>query len=202
MVQHYNELFTLTPGDLLTLEGFADISAQKTIDAIQKASTVELSRLIVGLSIPQVGEETAILLSKTFRSIDVLAAATEEKLVAIEGVGPIVAREIVSWFKIKRHQTLVDALKDVLTIKAPPKVNEASLPLSGRTYVVTGTLESMSRDEAEEALRAAGAKVAGSVSKKTSGVIAGENAGSKLDKAHELGVPVLTEGEFLRIVGR
>jgi DNA ligase (NAD+) len=202
MVQHYNELFTLTPGDLLNLEGFADISAKKTIDAIQKASTVDLSRLIVGLSIPQVGEETAILLANTFRSIDRLATATEEQLVAIEGVGPIVAHEIVSWFDIRRHKTLVDALKDVLTIKAPPKVNTASLPLSGRTYVVTGTLERMSRDEAEAALRAAGAKVSGSVSKKTSGVIAGESAGSKLDKARELGVPVLTEGDFLRIVGR
>lgn len=202
LVQHYNELFTLTEGDLLSLDGFAEISARKTIDAIKKSSNVELARLLTGLSIPQVGEETAILLAKTFRSLDKLAAATEEKLIAIEGIGPIVAREIVAWFALKRHQTLIENLKEVLTIQAPERVHEAALPLSGRTYVITGTLESVSRDEAESALRALGAKISGSVSKKTTGVVAGESAGSKLAKAQELGVPVLTEADFLTLVGK
>ncbi|MBP9757917.1 MAG: NAD-dependent DNA ligase LigA [Candidatus Pacebacteria bacterium] len=202
MVQHYNELFTLTEGDLLTLEGFAEISAKKTVAAIRKASRVPLARLLVGLSIPQVGEETAILLANEFRSIDKIAAADETKLTAIEGVGPIVAREIADWFKVDRHQTLIRNLKEVLTIKAPEKVDVAALPLAGHTYVLTGTLERMSRDDAEAKLRALGAKVSGSVSKKTTAVVAGESAGTKLDKARELGVPVLTEAEFVRIVGR
>jgi DNA ligase (NAD+) len=202
LIQHYDDLFTLTEGDLLTLEGFAEVSAQKTIAAIKKASRVELARLIVGLSIPQVGEETAILLSRHFRSLDKLAAADTQTLTMIAGVGPIVAREIAHWFKEKQNQKLISRLNDVLTIIAPKKVDSSALPLSGRTYVITGTLEHMSRDEAEDLLRARGAHVSGSVSKKTSGVIAGESAGSKLDKAEALGIPVLTEQEFLRIVGR
>ncbi len=202
LVQDFNELFTLTEGDLLTLEGFAEISAQKLIAAIKKASRVELARLIVGLSIPQVGEETAIVLAQEFRLIDALACASVERLTTIDGVGPIVAREIAQWFLEKRHQILIQNLKEVLTIIAPPKLPAAARPLSGRIYVITGSLENMSRDEAKAALRALGADVAGSVSKKTTAVVAGESAGSKLDKAVELGIPVLTESEFLRIVGR
>lgn len=202
LVQHYNELFTLTEGDLLTLDGFAEISAQKTIAAIKKASRVELARLIVGLSIPQVGEETALILANHFRSIDKLAAASVEALATLNGVGPIVAREVVDWFKLKRHQTLVENLKEVLTIIAPKKVEQKALTLAGNTYVLTGTLESMSRDEAKAKLRALGADVAGSVSKNTTAVIAGENAGSKLDTAEALGVVVLTEKDFLTLVGK
>jgi DNA ligase (NAD+) len=202
LVQHYNELFTLTEGDLLTLEGFAEISAKKTIDALKKASRVELARLIVGLSIPQIGEETALVLARHFRTIDALVSATAEKLTKIEGVGPIVAREIAEWFALPRHRKLIDDLKEVLTIVAPPKEDKKTLPLAGKTYVITGTLESMSRDEAKAKLRALGASIAGSVSKNTTALIAGENAGSKQDKAEELGVAILTEEEFLRIVGR
>ncbi len=200
LVQHYNELFTLTEGDLLTLEGFAEISAKKLVASIQKARRVELARILVGLSIPQVGEETAIVLAKQFRTIDKLARASESELTEIEGVGPIVARAIVEWFGEQRHQKLIEDLKAVLTIISPPKEDVARLPLAGKTYVLTGTLESMSRDEAKDRLRALGADVAGSVSKKTTGVIAGDEAGSKLDKARELGVPVLTEGEFLTMI--
>ncbi len=202
LVQHYNELFTLTEGDLLTLEGFADISAKKTIESIKKASRVELSRLIIGLSIPQVGEETAILLATHYRSIDKIARASESDLTKIASIGPKVAHEISAWFKLERHKKLIEDLKEVLTIVAPKKQDAAALTLIGKTYVITGTLESMSRDEAKDKLRALGADVAGSVSKKTTAVIAGESAGSKLDKAEELGIPVLTEADFLRIVGR
>lgn len=202
LVQHYNDLFTLTEGDLLTLEGFAEISAKKTIAAIKKASRVELARLIVGLSIPQVGEETALLLAREFRTIDKLQSATEAKLTAIDGVGPIVAREIAGWFTETQNRKLIEQLKEVLTIDAPKKVEAAALPLAGNTYVLTGTLESMSRDEAKALLRSLGADVSGSVSKKTTAVVAGESAGSKLDTAEKLGVAVLTEADFLRIVGR
>ncbi len=200
LVQHYDELFTLTEGDLLTLEGFAEISAKKTVAAIKHASRVELARLIVGLSIPQVGQESAILLAQEFRTIDKLAVASVEKLTALTGIGPIVAREIAGWFKEKRHQTLVKNLKKVLTIVAPKKVEASALPLTGRTYVITGTLANMSRDEAEDALRALGAKISGSVSKNTTALIAGENAGSKLDKAVELGVRVMSGQELLKLL--
>ncbi len=202
LVQHYNELFTLTEGDFLTLEGFADISAKKAVAAIKKASRVELARLIVGLSIPQVGEETAIVLANHFRTIDKLASATVQELTELAGVGPIVAREISEWFKLKRHRTLVQKLKDVLTIVAPKKIEAAALKLAGNTYVLTGTLESISRDEAKALLRSLGADVSGTVSKNTTAVVVGESAGSKLAKAEALGIPVLTEEEFLRIVGR
>lgn len=199
LVQHYDELFTLTEGDLLALEGFAAVSAKKLIVSIQKACHVELARLIVGLSIPQVGEETAVLLAQHFRTIDAFAAASTEALEAIDGIGPIVAGAITEWFALKRHRELIARLKEVLTIAAVhPESVEG--PLFGRTYVITGILASMSREEAKEKLRTLGAHVAESVSKKTTAIIAGESAGSKLDKARALGVPVLTESEFERMI--
>jgi len=200
LVQHYDEIFTLTEGDLLTLEGFADISAKKLIAAIQKAKAVELSRLIVGLSIPQVGEETAILLAKQFRTLDDISRASIEKLEAIEGIGPIVAREIIKWFAMKRHQKLITDLKNVLDISNSVYSKKSSGKLTGKTFVLTGGLSSMSRDEAKEKIRALGGDVTSSVSKKTDYVVAGEEAGSKLDKANELGVSVLTEKDFLELL--
>jgi DNA ligase (NAD+) len=202
LVQHYDELFTLKEGDLLTLDGFAEVSAKKLIDAIQRARRVELSRLIVGLSIPQVGEETAILLADAFRTIDALAQATLEQLEEIDGVGPVVAQDVVSWFALKRHADLVARLKKVLTIVSPEKMTAAKKPFAGKTFVLTGTLESMSRDEAKAKIRALGGDVSGSVSKKTSYVVAGKEAGTKLDKAVELGVSVLTEAQFMRIIAQ
>lgn len=202
LVQHYDELFTLAEGDVLPLEGFAEISAKKLIAAIQKARTVELARLIVGLSIPQVGEETAILLAQNFRTLDALAKATEEELLKIESIGPIVAQMIVAWFVLRRHRELVERLKKVLTItnSAYSKTAKSSGTLAGKTYVLTGTLMSMSRDEAKQKLRAQGAAVSSAVSKQTTAVIAGENPGSKADKARSLKVPLLTETEFVRMI--
>jgi len=202
LVQHYDELFTLTEGDVLPLEGFAEISAKKLIAAIQKARTVELARLIVGLSIPQVGEETAILLAQNFRTLDALAKATEDELMKIESIGPIVAQTTVEWFAAKRHRELVERLKKVLTITNPAysKTAKSFGTLAGKTYVLTGTLTSMSRDEAKQELRARGAAVSSAVSKQTTAVIAGENPGSKADRARSLKVPLLTETEFVRMI--
>src|SRR3989344_5237174 len=187
LVQHYNELFTLTEGDLLTLEGFAEVSAKKLVAAIQKARHVELARLLVGLSIPQVGEETAILLAKKYKTIDAIAKASEAELEQIDGIGPIVAKEIAEWFALKRHQTLIANLKKVLVIMnsaySTARQGLAVGPLVGKTFVLTGGLSSMSRDEAKEKIRLLGGDVSSSVSKKTSYVVAGDEAGSKLDKA-------------------
>ena len=200
LIQHYDEIFTLTEGDVLTLEGFAEVSAKKLIASIQKARTVELARLLVGLSIPQVGEETALLLAEKFRSIDALANASIEELTNVDGVGPIVAKAVAAWFREKRHIELISRLKKVLHIKAPPKADVRTKKLAGQTFVLTGGLATMARDEAKAAIRALGGDVSSSVSKKTDYVVAGDEAGSKLDKARELGVRVLTEDEFVRMI--
>jgi len=202
LVQHYDEFFSLTEGDVLNLEGFAVVSAKKLIASIQKARHVELACLLVGLSIPQVGEETAILLAKQFRTIYALAKSNIAELEEIEGIGPIVARDIVEWFVLKRHQKLIADLKKVLTITNPLFAKTSRGKLAGKIFVLTGSLSSMTRDATKERIRLLGGDVSGSVSKNTDYVVAGEEAGSKLDKARELGVNVLTEGEFLRIVGK
>ena len=199
LIQHFDDIFTLKEGDVLALEGFAEISAKKLIESIQKKRAVEFARLLVGLSIPHIGEETALLLAQEFRTIDALAKASAEELNAIDGMGDIMAKAVHEWFHEKDNLALIARLKNLLTIEAPA-MQKKNLPLKGKTYVLTGTLETMSRDEAKAKLRALGADVSGSVSKKTTGVVAGEESGSKLDKARELGVAVLTESEFVRML--
>ena len=200
LVQHYDELFTLTEGDLLPLPGFAEVSAQKTIAAIKKgAKYVPLSRFIVGLSIPHVGEETAIILAQEYKTIDALMAAQADELRLVSGIGEIVAEAIVEWFALKRHQVLVMRLKQVITLTTE-RHGRTTRKLSGKTFVLTGTLATMTRDEAKERIRSQGGDVSSSVSKKTSYVVAGESAGSKLDDAQELGVQVLSEDEFVRML--
>ena len=202
LIQHFDDIFTLEEGDVLPLEGFAEISAKKLIESIKKSNTVELARLLVGLSIPHVGEETAIILAKTFRTIDALGGVSEEELNAVDGVGDILAKSVYEWFRDKENKALIARLQKVLTIQSPPKENTKALPLAGKTYVLTGTLETMSRDEAKAKLRALGADVASSVSKKTTAVVAGAEAGSKLDKARELEVLVLSEEDFTKLITR
>lgn len=200
LVQHYDELFTLTEGDVLPLPGFADVSAKKLIEALQAgAQKVALSRLLVGLSIPHVGEETALVLAREFKTIEALAEAKVERLAQINGVGEVVGDAIVEWFALKRHQSLVARLKKALNIISDEAPRAA--PFAGKTFVLTGGLSSMSRDEAKEKIRALGGDVSSSVSKKTSYVVAGEDAGSKLAAANELGVQVLMEEEFVRMLG-
>jgi DNA ligase (NAD+) len=208
LVQHFDDFFTLTEGDVLTLEGFAEVSAKKLIESIQRATNppaggVPLSRLITGLSIPQVGEETAILLAQNFKTIDAIVEVSVGDLEIINGIGPIVAKSIFDWFREKENKKLVERLKRVLHIQNPDLTSRSNLdkkPLAGRTFVLTGSLSSMGRDEAKEALRKLGASVSSSVSKNTFAVVAGEEAGSKLDRARELGVRVLTEQEFLKML--
>jgi DNA ligase (NAD+) len=202
LVQHFDDFFTLREGDLLTLEGFAEVSARKLAEAIQKtAKNVPLARLVTGLSIPQVGEETAILLARRFATIDEIAKAKVNDLEAIGGIGDIVAAAIVEWFSQQEHTDLVRRLTKVITITNDERrASIKPLPLVGKTFVLTGTLESMSRDAAKEQLRALGAAVAGSVSKKTFAVVAGSDAGSKLDKARSLEVTIMREDEFLALL--
>jgi DNA ligase (NAD+) len=199
LVQHFDDIFTLTQGDLEPLPGFGQLSAKNLMDGIEKARSCELSRLIVGLSIPHVGEETALLLAQKFGTIDALGTAGIDELSAVEGIGDIVATSVHEWFRDKSNTALIGRLKKVLDIKAIAKQRK-NLPLSGKIYVLTGTLSSLSREEAKAKLRALGADVTESVSKQTTAVIAGENAGSKLDKAKSLGVEVFTESDLLKLL--
>ena len=204
LLTHFDDFFTLEEGDLLTLEGFADKSASKLVDSIKKtAKNVPLARFITGLSIPQVGEETAILLAQTFKTVDDIAAASTAELEDIKGIGDVVARAIYDWFHLSENKKLIERLKKHIKIENPDfmaRSDLAMLPLAGKTFVLTGTMAAMTRDEAKERLRKLGADVSSSVSKKTYAVVAGEEAGSKLEKAEELGVTVLTEEEFLKLV--
>jgi DNA ligase (NAD+) len=200
LVNTFDEIFTLTEGDLLALEGFAEISARKLIENIDKARRVPLSRLLYGLSIDHVGEETARLLSQHFGTLEKLRAASVDDLVAINGIGDTVATSVYEWFRRKEKAAILDRLLEHLKVEkdAAPTKNGR---FAGKTFVLTGTLEGMSREDAEAKIRSLGGSTSGSVSKKTSFVIAGESAGSKLDKARQLGVQVLTEEEFARMLG-
>jgi DNA ligase (NAD+) len=195
VVTTFDQLFDLEEGDFLAMEGFAEISAQKAVAAIRKAQeNVPLERLITALSIQNVGEETARDLAEHFGSMEKLRRASLEELEAINGIGGVVAKSVHDWFKDRTNGTFVDKLLKHLKVAKPEKKKNGKF--AGKTFVFTGTLEKISRDEAEEMVRKLGGKAAGSVSSKTSYVVAGAEAGSKLDKAKALGVEVLSEAEF------
>lgn len=200
LVQNFDDFFTLKEGDLLPLERFAEVSAGKLIESIQKArQNVPLSRLLAGLSIPHVGEETAILLAEHFRTLHDLARASEEELAAVHGVGGIVAKAVAGWFAEKENRSLIARLQKLLTFAAPP-LRSGRKDLAGKAFVLTGTLDTLSRDDAKERIRARGGGISSSVSAKTDYVVAGAEPGSKLERARELGVKVLSEEEFLKLL--
>ncbi len=201
LVVSFDDFFTLTEGDLLTLEGFADVSAKKLVASIQKtAKAVPMSRLITGLSIPHIGEETAILLAENFKTIDDIREAAAEDLEEINGIGEVVAKSIADWFRDKENAKMLARLQKLARIMSEKVSKKEKGPLAGKTFVLTGTMESLSRDEAKEKLRLLGADVSSSVSKKTFAVVTGAEPGSKLEKARELGVQVLEEAEFLKLL--
>lgn len=202
LIQSYADIFTLERGDLLSLPRFAELSVDNLLAAIEKAKTVSLARLLVGLSIDHVGEETSIVLAKKFSSIDKIRDASLEEIQAVDGVGEVVAASIRGWLDNSLHAKELDTLLAHITvIREADRLGSVGGPLSGKTLVVTGTLPTLSRDEAKDLIRAAGGHAAESVSKKTDYVVAGENAGSKLDKAHELGVAVIDEDGLKALVG-
>ena len=200
LVSSFDDLFTLKRGDLLALPRFAEKSVDNLLLAIDKAKKVTLARLIIGLSIPQVGEETAHDLAQHFRTIDALSAANMEECLRVRDVGPIVAESIVSWFKNAENKKLVSKLVHVVAVEKEHIVKKQAGFFSGKTVVLTGTLSSMSRDEAKAKIRAAGGDISSAVSKETDFVVAGVEAGSKLDKAKELGVEILNEQKFLKLL--
>jgi DNA ligase (NAD+) len=201
LVRSLPDLYRLTKEQLLELDGFADKSASNTIEAIELSKRTPFSRVLLGLNIPDVGWVTAQSLARHFGSVDKLAAATQEEIVEVEGIGPERAEAIVEWFADDDNRALVEELRQLgLRLEAGPEERPVEGPLTGLTYVITGTLESLSRDEARKALEAKGAKVADSVSKKTTGVVVGESPGSKAAKAEQLGVPVLDEAALKKLL--
>lgn len=195
LISEYADIFTLEKGDLLNLPRFAEKSVDNLLKSIKKSSKVTLPRFIVGLSIPQVGEETAYDLSNSFKTFKKLSGAKFDELQALPGVGPIVAESVVNFFKSKENQKIINNLLNVVNIEKFEE-SKGTGKLSGKTFVLTGTMTTMSRDEAKAKIRDLGGTPSESVSKETDYVVVGENPGSKYDKAVKLGVKILTESEF------
>ena len=195
------DLYRLTKEQLVELEGYGDVSAQNSIDAIQASKAIRFSRILLGLNIPDVGWVTAQNLAQHFGSVDALLAAAQEDVEQVEGIGPDRAVSIATWFADEKNRALVEELRGLgLRFELDADERPVEGPLTGRTYVVTGTLERWSREEARAALEAKGAKVTDSVSKKTSGLVVGESPGSKLEKARRAGVEILDESAFEKLV--
>jgi DNA ligase (NAD+) len=192
------DLYTLDRASLLELEGFADKKADNLLEAITISKEQTLSRLLTALGIRGVGETIAADLTRYFPDLEALARASSEELQSIEGIGPNIAEAIVDWFARPANQRVLAKLKisGVWPVASIDLKSAAELPLSGLTFVVTGTLLNFTRTEIKEFIQSLGGKVSGSVSKNTHYLIAGENAGSKLTKAQELKVPVISENEL------
>ena len=200
LVRNVADIYSLTKKDLLGLERFADKSAQNILDEIENSKKLPLERVIYGLGIRMVGERTAQFLAEHFGSMEALESAGVDELQNVNEVGPRIAESIVEFFGIAANRKLVERLREAgLTLTGQKK--ERGTKLAGKTFVLTGTLAHFSRDEAKKMIEDAGGKVTGSVSKKTDYVVAGADAGSKLDKAKELGVAVIDEKGMKSIVG-
>jgi len=200
LVHSIADIYGLRKDQLLGLERIGEKSADSLLEQIERSKKAPLNRVLLGLGIRFVGERTAQLLASHFGSMDAIMDAKQEELVAVNEVGPKVAEAIAEFFAAKRNRELVERLRKAgLTFTAEKKVTSSQL--EGLTFVLTGTLPRLTREEAKERIESAGGKVSGSVSKKTSFVVAGDEAGSKLDKAQSLGVKVLDEAGLLEMLG-
>lgn len=194
------DLYTLTEAQLLELDKFAEKSAKNLIAAFDASKQRELWQLIHGLGIPHVGKQSAKDLEASFTSLDAIATATEEQLEAVDGIGNIMAQSIHAWFDDTDNQQLIEQLKAHGLNFESARQAQTSGVLSGKTFVLTGTLPSMTRDEATQRIEAAGGRTSSSVSKKTDYLLAGEATGSKYAKAEKLGVPILDEAAFRELL--
>ena len=201
VVRTLPDLYRLGLNALVSLDRMAEKSAQNIIDALEKSKHTPLQRFIFGLGIRHVGEATAKELARHFGQIDPIMDASEEELTAVNDVGPIVAKSIQLFFAQPHNREVVEQLRACgVTWEAGAAASDSPKPLLGKTFVLTGTLPTVGRDAAKDRIEAAGGKVSGSVSKKTSFVVAGSEAGSKLEKALELGVTVLDEASLLEML--
>jgi DNA ligase (NAD+) len=202
IVRSLPDLYRLTAAQLGELDGFAEISATRAYDSIQRSKEQPFSRVLLGLNIPKVGWIIARSLALHFRTVEALAAATLEQLEEVEGIGPERAELIAEWFTDPDNLALVGELRELgLQVALAEDERPPEGRLTGSQYVITGTLEGWTREEAKAGLEGLGAKVTDSVSKKTTGVIVGESPGSKAQKAEKLGVPVLSEAELRELLG-
>jgi DNA ligase (NAD+) len=197
------DIYALTAEQLQQLPGFKEKKIENLLAGIEESKNRPLWRLLVGLNIPHVGSHTAQVLANAFGSIDNMKAASVEDLEAVEEIGPIVARAVYEWFHDRENVRLLEKLRRAgIRMADQPRKKKTDGPLAGKTIVLTGGLESMSREEATQAAEEAGARVASSVSKKTDFVVAGSDPGTKYDKAVQLGVEIIDEAEFLKRLGR
>ena len=195
------DLYLLKKADLTGLERMGDKSAGNLIDAIDRSRHPVLWKFLYALGIREVGEATAKALASHFGTLEAIGEADEDALQSVSDVGPIVAGHIRSFFDQTHNQETIQALKDAGVQWQTEEITASEKPLKGETWVLTGSLSDMTRDDAKAKLESLGAKVAGSVSGKTSCVVAGEAAGSKLTKAENLGVPVMDESAFVEFLG-
>jgi DNA ligase (NAD+) len=196
------DLYRLTPEQLMELDGYGEISARRAVEAIELSKQQPFARVLFGLNIPDVGWVTAQNLARHFLSVDRLLDASQEEIQEVEGIGPDRAESIAEWFAEEQNRVLVAELRELgLRFEAGEEAKPKEGPLSGTQYVITGTLERFSREEAKAALEQLGAKVSESVSKKTTGVVVGENPGSKAAKAEQAGVPILGETDLVELLG-
>jgi len=199
LVNNVADIYKLSKDDLLSLERMGDKSAQNILDEIEASKKLPLERVIFGLGIRFVGERTAQFLAEHFGSMDALMTAKQEELEEVNEVGPRIADSIHEFFAEPRNRELVKRLREAGLMFAGKK-RERGTKLAGKTFVLTGTLTKYTRDQAKKMIEDAGGRVSGSVSKKTDYVVAGNDAGSKLDKAKELGVSVIEEKEMEKLL--
>ena len=201
LVKSIADLYRLRVRQVAQLERFAELSAKNLVEAITASKTPRLNKFITALGIRHVGAQTATALARKFKTLENLEIATEDELLAIPDIGEVVAESILAWFNDEENIKLLAEMKELGV--APLAEETEDLPLAGRSYIVSGTLASMGREEAEDKLRALGATVTSSVTKGTTALILGEKPGkSKLDKADKLGIPRMSEAEFLKLIAQ
>jgi len=204
LVKDVADLYTLNKSDLLKLEGFADKKADNLLSAIETSKTQPLERLIAALGIHGVGEVAASDLSQNYRDLNALSKASPAEIESLEGFGPNITQSIIEWFAQEKNQILISKLHQagVWPVKEPSvKKTSSNLRLSGLTFVITGTLPTMSRNDAKQLIQTNGGKVTSSVSKNTDYLVLGEDPGSKYDKAKKLGIPMLDEQDLINLLG-
>jgi DNA ligase (NAD+) len=199
LIEDAGDLYAVTQDQLVALERMGEISARNLLNGIEASKRQPLSRVLVALGMRHVGPTAARALASSLGHLDRIADATDDELAAVDGVGPVIVESIRAWFTVPTNRALIEKLRAAgvnLTGPTGPEGPTEEQTLVGRTFVLTGGLDAFTRDEAAAAVTARGGKITGSVSKKTSFVVVGENPGSKLARAEELGVPILDEDAF------
>jgi DNA ligase (NAD+) len=199
LISEYPDVYELKSGDLSILEKFGEKSADNLIASIERSKNTTLARVLYSLGIRHVGEETADLLARQFKTLEKIAEVSFENIENIEGIGPVVAKEITEWFADVHNKKILSKLLQFVVIEKYKTQDSSELKLQNKIFVLTGTLTSLSRDEAKAKIKSLGGKVASSVSSNTDYVVAGENPGSKFNDAQKLGITTINETEFLKM---